>query len=66
VHEVCAEHKNIERNLKSINSKLDGNGRPGILERLSRLETKVSIIMWLNVIIAGSLVAGLMKMIVML
>jgi len=58
--------KAIDDEIKCLKKKLDGNGRPGILERLSRLETKVSIIMWLNVIMAGTLVTGLMKIIVTL
>ena len=65
-HETCSQHRTMVEDVKEIKKKLEGNGRAGILERLSRLETKVSIIMWLNVIMAGTLVTGLMKMIVTL
>ncbi len=61
---VCEQHKNMEEDIKSINKKLDGNGRPGILERLSRVETKLNIVIWLNGLMAGVMIASVLKPII--
>lgn len=58
---VCEQHKNMAEDLKTMKNKLEGNGRPGILERLSRLETKMTIIIWLNGFMASAMVAGIIK-----
>lgn len=58
---VCEQHKNMAEDLKTMKNKLEGNGRPGILERLSRLETKMTIIIWLNGFMASAMVASIIK-----
>lgn len=58
---VCEQHDNMVDDVKCIKNKLDGNGRPGVLERLSRLETKMNIIIWLNGFMASAMIAGIIK-----
>jgi len=61
---VCEQHVRMEDDIKHIKDKIDGNGRPGILERLSRLETKMTIIIWLNGFMASAMAAGIVKSII--
>lgn len=61
---VCEHHENMVEDIKDIKKKLDGNGRPGILERLSRVETKLNIIIWLNGLMAGVMLASVVKPII--
>jgi len=61
---VCEQHKNMEEEIKCIKKKLDGNGRPGVLERLSRLETKMTIIIWLNGFMATAIAGNIIKSII--
>ena len=61
---VCEHHESLVEDIKSINKKLDGNGRPGILERLSRVETKLNIVIWLNGLMAGVMIASVLKPII--
>lgn len=58
---VCEQHENMAEDVKCIKKKLEGNGRPGVLERMSRLETKVTIIIWLNGFMASSMTASIIK-----
>lgn len=61
---VCEQHENLVEDVKCIKTKLEGNGRPGVLERLSRLETKMTIIIWLNGFMASAMAAGIVKSII--
>ncbi len=58
---VCEQHARLEEDIKHIKNKLDGNGRPGLLERHSRLETKMTIIIWLNGFVASAMAASIIK-----
>jgi hypothetical protein len=58
---VCEQHENMADDLKCIKNKLDGNGRAGVLERLSRLETKMNIIIWLNGFMASAMIASMLR-----
>lgn len=58
---VCEQHEHLVNDIKHIKNKLDGNGRPGVLERLSRLETKMTIIIWLNGFMASAMTASIIK-----
>ncbi len=61
---VCEQHARLEEDIKYIKNKLDGNGRPGVLERLSRLETKLTIIIWLNGFMASAVIGSIIKSII--
>ncbi|MBI9030744.1 hypothetical protein JEZ13_01900 [bacterium] len=61
---VCEHHESLVGDIKDIKKKLDGNGRPGILERLSRVETKLNIVIWLNGLMAGIMIASVLKPII--
>ncbi len=58
---VCEQHKNMEEDIKDIKKVLHGNGRPGLVERFSRLDTKMTIIMWLNGIMATAMIASIIQ-----
>ncbi len=61
---VCEHHESLVGDIKDIKKKLDGNGRPGILESLSRVETKLNIVIWLNGLMAGIMIASVLKPII--
>ncbi len=61
---VCEHHESLVGDIKDIKKKLDGNGRPGTLERLSRVETKLNIVIWLNGLMAGIMIASVLKPII--
>ncbi len=61
---VCEQHKNMEEDIKDIKKVLYGNGRPGLIERVSRFDTKMTIIMWLNGIMATAMIASVIKPII--
>lgn len=58
---VCEQHKNVVEDIKEIKKKLYGNGRPGLIERVSRFDTKMTIIMWLNGIMATAMIASIIQ-----
>lgn len=59
--ETREQLKTVFRRLEAVEHKLDGNGRPGLIERLAALEKSITITNRLLLCVFGTCVGTLVK-----
>ncbi len=56
------DKESLERDVKELRHTVYGNGKPGLKYEMVKIKTTLKFNTWLTGIIAGALIAGLIKL----
>lgn len=59
-----AAHLAIMDHVDRLNNQITGNGQPGLLTRVARLEVKVQAMLWAGAFVAGAAIGPLVQEII--